>query len=114
MQADGALEKKLEAYVKVNELYAAAIGQYKGNWVPTVQQGASSGSQNGAVDLLNLLSVKAAKDLALDLSLPAANAQAPAQPAQQAQPAAPAQPAQQAQPAAPAQPAQAPLLWHVS
>lgn len=72
MQADGALEKKLEAYIKVNELYAKAIAEYKGNWVPTINQGGSSasGTGNGATTLIDLLSAKAAKDLALDLSLP--------------------------------------------
>jgi hypothetical protein len=72
MMADGALEKKLEAYIKVNELYAKAIAEYKGNWVPTISQGSSSisGNGNGATALIDLLSAKAAKDLALDLSLP--------------------------------------------
>jgi len=69
MSADGALEKKLEAYLKVNEMYATAIGNYKGNWVPTVQTGGSAAgnAQNGAIDLINLLAVKTAKDLALDM-----------------------------------------------
>jgi hypothetical protein len=73
MAADGALEKKLEAYIKVNELYAKAIGDYKGNWVPTIQTGSgpqNGVSQNGATDLINLLTAKTAKDLALDLSIP--------------------------------------------
>ncbi len=71
MQADGALEKKLDAYIKVNEMYAKAIAEYKGNWVPTINQGGTqtSGSGNGAMGLIDLLSAKAAKDLALDMSL---------------------------------------------
>jgi len=73
MAADGALEKKLDAYVRVNELYASAIKDYKGNWVPTISQGgnANGGSANGAMELIQLLSAKAAKDLALDMNLPA-------------------------------------------
>ncbi len=34
MEADGALEKKLDAFVKVNKEYAEAIKEHKGNWVP--------------------------------------------------------------------------------
>jgi hypothetical protein len=41
--------------------------------VPTINQGGSqaTGSGNGATTLIELLSAKAAKDLALDMSLPA-------------------------------------------
>lgn len=68
MEADGALEKKLEALIKINEMYAKAIGEYKGNWVPTVSTGSNGGSQNGAMSLVDLLTVKTAKDLAVDMS----------------------------------------------
>jgi hypothetical protein len=72
MVADGALEQKLAAYVKVSEMYASAISSYKGNWVPTINQGGGqTGTGNGAMGLIELLSAKAAKDLALDMSLPA-------------------------------------------
>ena len=73
MEADGALEKKLEALVAINSAYAKAMAEYKGNWVATVQQGstASSGG-NGATAFIDLLTAKAAKDLALDMSLPKA------------------------------------------
>lgn len=70
MQADGALDKKLEAYTKVNEMYATAIASYKGAWVPSVVMGDStSGGGNGAQDLINMLSVKTARDLSLDLGI---------------------------------------------
>jgi hypothetical protein len=36
MEADRALEKKLWAYMRVNELYASAIQGYKGNGLPDV------------------------------------------------------------------------------
>ena len=39
MNADGALEKKLEVYKEVNLRYAEAIEKYKGNWVPSVTMG---------------------------------------------------------------------------
>lgn len=72
MEADGALEQKLRAFVEVNREYAKAISKYKGNWVPSVvmsgQNASSSGS--GAQTLIDMLTAKAAKDLSLDLSVP--------------------------------------------
>jgi len=72
MSADGALEKKLEALVKINENYANAVKEYKGNWVPGVvmndAKGATAGS--GANDLIDLLKAKTAKEIALDMSIP--------------------------------------------
>ena len=69
MEADGALEKKLEAYVAVNKEYADAIAKHQGAWVPAVvMDSKGAGASNGAVDLITLLSAKAAKDLALDMS----------------------------------------------
>ena len=67
MAADGALEQKLHAYVQVNAKYAEAIQNYKGNWVPGVMTG-GGGSVNGATTLIDLLSVKAARDLSLELT----------------------------------------------
>ena len=71
MEADGALDPKLQAYISVNEMYANAIANYKGQWVPSVVMGASSSGEtsNGAQDLINLLTYKTAKDLSLDLSI---------------------------------------------
>lgn len=71
MDADGALEKKLQAYIEVNRVYAEAMAKYQGAWVPAVMMGAGDGAapQNGAMDFINLLAVKAAKDLAIDLSI---------------------------------------------
>lgn len=70
MQANGALEQKLEAIVEINKNYAAAIQGYTGNWVPTVVMGeGNSKSASGASDLVNLLTAKTAKDIALDLSV---------------------------------------------
>lgn len=65
--SDGALDKKLDAYVKVNAAYAAAIGNYKGNWVPSTVFGATGNSSaGGAQPLIDLLTAKTAKDMALD------------------------------------------------
>lgn len=74
MQADGALKQKLDAYIEVNRNYANAIARYQGAWVPSVVmsgKGQGTGAGNGASDLISLLTAKTAKDLSMDLSLPA-------------------------------------------
>lgn len=69
MNADGALSLKLDAWKFAQEKYAAAIQQYGGNWVPQVQWGGGGGATgNGALDLVNLLTAKTARELGLDLS----------------------------------------------
>lgn len=71
MQANGALDQKLAAYVEIQKAYAQAISDYKGNWVPQVVTGGNGQSVagSGANQLIDLLGVKAAKDLAIDLSI---------------------------------------------
>jgi hypothetical protein len=69
MNADGALDKKLEALVKINELYATAIKEYKGNWVPTVQMGKEGNTGGGATALVDLLTAKTARDLGVSLDV---------------------------------------------
>jgi SPFH domain / Band 7 family len=70
MQADGALDKKLEAYKEVNRMYAEAISKYQGNWVPSVIMGNGNGqSGNGASAMIDMLTIKAARDLGLDMSM---------------------------------------------
>ena len=68
MEADGALAQKLATYEKVMNRFAQAIEKQK--WVPEVQMGASSeaGGSN-AMTLIEMMSVKAAKDLALDMKI---------------------------------------------
>lgn len=68
MQADGALDPKLKAYIDVNRVYADAIKGYGGSWVPSVVMG-EGGRQNGAMDLVNLLTAKTARELGLDMSV---------------------------------------------
>jgi alanyl-tRNA synthetase len=75
MEADGALDKKLAAYTEVSKAYADAIAKYTGHWVPNIIMGgtgtgANQTAQNGATDLINLLTINAAKQLSLDMSLP--------------------------------------------
>jgi hypothetical protein len=70
LQADGALDAKLTVYKEIMIAYAAAVGHQK--WVPDIVLGGGS-TQNGgtqALQLLEVLGAKAAKDLALDLRVP--------------------------------------------
>lgn len=71
MEADGALEKKLEAWVEVNKTFAEAIKGYQGQWVPNVIMGGNGGSggQTGPMDLIGLLTTKTALDLGLELNV---------------------------------------------
>lgn len=69
MQANGALEQKLAAYVAVNKAYADAIAKYQGHWVPSTVMGANGHGGNGAADLVSLFTAKAARDLTLDMSI---------------------------------------------
>lgn len=70
MNADGALERKLEAYVEVNKLYAASIANYKGQWVPQIVTGSGAQAGSGAQQMIDLLTTKTARDLGLDLNVP--------------------------------------------
>lgn len=68
MEADGALQQKLETYKEVSALYARAISTQK--WVPEIQMGAGGSDNGNAADaLISLLTTKAAKDLSLDLTV---------------------------------------------
>lgn len=67
MQANGALEQKLEAWKEVNLAYAEAIANYKGAWVPSTVMGGGSGGGNGAQAMIDLFTVKTARDLNLDM-----------------------------------------------
>lgn len=85
MSADGALDKKLATYERVNALYAEAIKGYSGSWVPSIVMGGGGGTGSGAMNnesiagsgaqqLVSLLSAKTARDLSLDLSVPSTKA----------------------------------------
>ena len=68
IQADGALAQKLETYERVMARFASAVEKQK--WVPEVQMGGSTGDGGStAMTLIEMMSVKAAKDLALDLKV---------------------------------------------
>lgn len=65
IQANGALEQKLDAYVKVQQAWAAAATN--SSWVPMYQMGngGSSGASNVS-NMVDLMTSKFAKDLNLD------------------------------------------------
>ncbi len=66
MQANGALELKLVTYERVMNKFAEEFGKQK--WVPEVQMGVpASGSGNSAQTMIDALSVKAMRDLGLDI-----------------------------------------------
>lgn len=68
MEADGALEQKLQAWKEVNGMYASALGKHK--LVPDVQMGGTGeGGSTPANDLMSMLMMKTAKDLQLDLKM---------------------------------------------
>lgn len=75
MQADGALDKKLEAYKTVQGYWANAFKDFKGQMVPGVQMGGAGGnSTSNTSALVDMLTAKTAKDLAVDLSNAGRNA----------------------------------------
>lgn len=67
MQADGALSQKLATYETVMSRFAVAIEKQK--WVPEIQMGATTAGGGAAMTLIDMLGVKAAKDLALDMNI---------------------------------------------
>jgi len=67
IQANGALEQKLEALVAINTVWANNFGKYTGNIVPTWMSGGSGGTSNGFQDQMNLMNLKIMRDLNVDL-----------------------------------------------
>lgn len=68
MQANGALEQKLDTYKEVQKFWADAFSKYTGAIVPQFSTGNQGVQGNGGVNFMELMSAKAAKDLSLDLS----------------------------------------------
>jgi len=73
MQANGALEQKLSAYVEAQKAWATAFASYRGNIVPSVMTagggGSAQGQQNALGNFMELLNAKVAKDLAVDMGI---------------------------------------------
>jgi hypothetical protein len=75
MQADGALEIKTKALIAIAHEWAPAVANYKGNLTPQVVMGSGgtpgTAGANTVPGFIDLLTAKAARDLSLDMSLPA-------------------------------------------
>lgn len=73
MNADGALDQKLEALKEINQHYAEAIkGAAPGAWTPSVVMGnggSSTMNGTGAMSLVELITAGAAKQLGIDMSV---------------------------------------------
>lgn len=67
MQADGALEQKLDTYEVVMANFAIEFGKQK--WVPEIQMGSGTEGGNEAANLINILTAKSLKDLGLDMDI---------------------------------------------
>jgi hypothetical protein len=72
MEADSALEIKINAWKEINKFYAEQIGRQR--WVPEIQwAGGGNGQQapgQAANDLVNLFTVQTARQLGLDMKIP--------------------------------------------
>lgn len=69
MQANGALEQKLAAYIQVQQYWADAFSKYTGNIVPQVQTGSNgNAASNGFQMMMEMMSAQAARNLSLDLN----------------------------------------------
>ena len=66
MQANGALEQKLDAWIKAQQYWADAFKGYTGNVVPLYQSGGATGG-NAAQNFMEMMMMKSAKDLGLDM-----------------------------------------------
>ncbi len=69
MAADGALEKKLATYENVQQMWANAFQNYKGDIVPKIQTGSTGKSGNGGLDFMEVMGAKAAMDLSVKLDV---------------------------------------------
>ena len=71
MEADGALQAKLDAYIKVMSIFAQEFSKQK--WVPETQivTGGSQNNPNVASEFMNILTAKALKDLNLNTTIAA-------------------------------------------
>ncbi len=63
MAADGALEKKLATYEKVNDMWSKAFGSYTGSVVPNFVMGSSGNQGNAAINFMEMMNAKTAMDL---------------------------------------------------
>ena len=69
MNANGALDAKLEAYVQTQKIWAEALSKYGGNIVPSTVLGNSGYAGGNAFNqFMEMITAKTAKDFSLDMS----------------------------------------------
>lgn len=73
MQADGALTQKLEAWKYAQEKWAEAWGKNGAQIVPTISSGGGTNNTSSLNNFLELQSMKAAKELGLNLGMKKGN-----------------------------------------
>lgn len=74
MNADGALDKKLETYSEVQGKWAEAFSKFGGQMVPNIAMGQNAGqgnAMNAMQEIANMTAIRLARDLNTDLSVPA-------------------------------------------
>lgn len=69
MAANGALDQKLEAYKFERKCAWDAFAKFQGNIVPMYQSGGVSGAGGNAVNWMEIMGMKAAQDLGLDMKM---------------------------------------------
>lgn len=69
MEADGALQPRLDARVKIHQAWAEAFAKYTGAIVPQFQTGSGVMAQNGAMQFMEVVAAKAAKDFSEDIKV---------------------------------------------
>jgi regulator of protease activity HflC (stomatin/prohibitin superfamily) len=68
MQANGALEQKLEAWLRSQQYWSDAFSKFQGNLVPLYQSGNQAGGTSNAMNWMEIMGIKAMRDLNLDMS----------------------------------------------
>jgi hypothetical protein len=78
MSADGALDKKLAAWLEAQKYWAEGFAKHEGQLVPTMQWGGNGAGVGGnaGTQFMDLMSAKAARDLGLDLGMSRSQAKA--------------------------------------
>jgi hypothetical protein len=67
MAADGALDKKLNAYIETQRAWADAFSKYTGNVSPQIVSGNGGSNANAAVNFMDVMSANAQQQLLLNM-----------------------------------------------
>jgi hypothetical protein len=67
MAADGALDKKLNAYIETQRAWADAFSKYTGNVSPQIVSGNGGSNSNAAVNFMDIMSANAQRQLLFNM-----------------------------------------------